>query len=100
MEPKQVTGVQLASLLSEISGFDQHLQQMMRKMGSLLGADEAYTDLAPFVRRVLSPKDCTKLDAQRTARLEKIERLGEEIRDISVKRNAKWAEFLQLLAQT
>lgn len=100
MDTKEVTGAQLASLLSEVEGFDQYLQLMTRQMGSLLGADDAHTDLAPFIRRVFSPQDITKMNAQRTIRLEKIERLNEEIRDVSVKRNAKWAEFLQLLAKT
>lgn len=100
MNTTEVTGAQLASLLSEVDGLDQRIREKTQQLGILLGADLAYGELAPFIRRVISPADGTKMRDTRTLRLQKSEQLSEELRCLTRDRNSKWAEFLQLLAKT
>ncbi len=97
MEPG--TGIRLARLLSDIDGLEQKMAVVNREIGSLEGAEFAFTELAPSIRRSLAPEDCTILNGQRRIRNEKIEELHEDLRHLSQQRNDLMAEFLQLLAK-
>lgn len=97
MEPD--TGIRLARLLGEIDGLEQKMATVNREIASLEGAEFAFTELAPSIRRSLSPEDCTILNSQRRIRNEKIGELNVDLKELSQKRDDLMAEFLQLLAK-
>ncbi len=97
MEPG--TGIRIARLLGQIDGLEQKMALVNREIGSLEGAEFAFTELAPSIRKTLPPEDCEILDGQRRIRNLKIEELHVDLRELSQQRDALMAEFLQLIAK-
>lgn len=97
MEPG--AGQKLASLLEDIDGLDQQILNINREIAGLEGADVAYTELAPYIRRSLTPEECTSLSTTRRLRNERLGKKQEKLHELRGKRGNKMAEFLQLLAR-
>lgn len=93
------TGLKLASLLEEVDGLDQQILSINREIAGLEGADVAFTELAPYIRRSITPEECTSLSTTRRLRNERLGKKQEKLHELRGKRGSKWAEFLQLLAR-